>query len=66
MTCTCAIEFNVAEVVKPLASAARMVKSRNLVVLDLDGSLIENQGGRTDGGQGQGRDVLCSLSSSRT
>ena len=44
MSCTCAIEFNVAEVVKPLASAARTVKSGNLVVLNQDGSFVENKG----------------------
>ena len=43
MTRTSAIEFNVAEVRKPLASAARMVKSRNRVVLDQDGTFIENK-----------------------
>ena len=43
MTRTSAIEFNVAEVPKPLASAARMVKSGNRVVLDQDGSFIENK-----------------------
>ena len=43
MTRTSAIEFNVAEVRKPLASAARMVKSGNRVVLDQDGSFIENK-----------------------
>ena len=43
MTRTSAIEFNVAEVRKPLASAARMVKSGNQVVLDQDGSFIENK-----------------------
>ena len=43
MTRTSAIEFNVAEVGKPLASAARMVKSGNRVVLDQDSSFIENK-----------------------
>ena len=43
MTRTSAIELNVAEVWKPLASAARMVKSGNRVVLDQDGSFIENK-----------------------
>ena len=43
MTRTSAIEFNVAEVWKSLASAARMVKSGNQVVLDKDGSFIENK-----------------------
>ena len=47
MTRTSAIEFNVAEVWKPLASAAKKVKSGNRVVLDQD----------ADVGQGQGRDV---------
>ena len=42
MTRTSAIDFNVAEVRKPLASAARMVKNGNWAVLDQDGSLTEN------------------------
>ena len=55
---TSAIEFNVAGVPKPLASAARIVKSGNRVVLDQGGSFIENKRtGEGDGGQGQGRDV---------
>ena len=40
---TSATEFNVAGVRKPLASAARIVKSGNRVVLDQDGSFIENK-----------------------
>ena len=43
MTRTSAIEFNVAEVRKPLASAGMMVKSGNRVVLDQDGTFIENK-----------------------
>ena len=38
-----AIEFNVAEVRKPLASAVRMVMAGNRVVLDSDDSYIENR-----------------------
>ena len=37
------IEFNVADVRKPLASAAKMVKSGNRVVLDAEGSFIMNK-----------------------
>ena len=37
------MRFNVAEVWEPLASAARTVKSGNRVVLDQDGSFIENK-----------------------
>ena len=37
------IEFNVADVRKPLASAARMVKSGNRIVLDDEGSYILNK-----------------------
>ena len=40
---TSAIEFNVAGVQKPLASAARIVKSGNRVMLDQDGSFVENK-----------------------
>ena len=42
MTRTSAIELNVAEVRKPLASAARWVKSGNRVVLDQDDLVIEH------------------------
>ena len=38
-----AIEFNIAEVRKPLASAVRMVMAGNRVVLDSDDSYIENR-----------------------
>ena len=38
-----AIEFNVGDVRKPLASAAKMVKCGNVVVLDQDGSYIMNK-----------------------
>jgi len=38
-----AIEFNVADVKKPLASAAKMVRNGNRVVLDEDGSFIMNK-----------------------
>ena len=38
-----AIEFNVADVRKPLASAVKMVRSKNRVVLDEDGSYIQNK-----------------------
>ena len=38
-----AIEFNVAEVRKPLASAVKMVKANNRVVLDEEQSYIENK-----------------------
>ena len=38
-----AIEFHVADVSKPLASAVRMVKAGNRVVLDGDGSYILNK-----------------------
>ena len=38
-----AIEFNVADVRKPLASAVKMVKSQNRVILDEDGSYIQNK-----------------------
>ena len=38
-----AIEFNVAEVRKPLASAVRMVMAGNRVVLDSEDSYIENR-----------------------
>ena len=38
-----AIEFNVGDVRKPLASAAMMVKCGNVVVLDQDGSYIMNK-----------------------
>ena len=56
-TSTSAIEFNVAEIRKLLASAAGMVKSENRVVLDQDGSFFKNKstGERMD--QGQGRDA---------
>jgi hypothetical protein len=37
------IEFNVADVRKPLASAAKMVRSGNRVVLDSEGSYIQNK-----------------------
>ncbi len=37
------IEFNVADVRKPLASAAKMVKSGNQVILDDEGSFIMNK-----------------------
>ena len=37
------IEFNVADVRKPLASAAKMVQQGNRVVLDSDGSYIQNK-----------------------
>ena len=42
MTRTSAIEFNVAEVRRSLASADRMVRSGNRVVLDQDGLFIDN------------------------
>ena len=42
-TRTSAIEFNVAEVKKPLVSAVKMVRNDNRVVLDADGSYIENK-----------------------
>ena len=38
-----AIEFNVADVRKPLASAVKMVKARNRVILDEEGSYIQNK-----------------------
>ena len=38
-----AIQFNVADVRKPLASAVKTVRSRNRVVLDEDGSYIQNK-----------------------
>ncbi len=37
------IEFNVADAKKPLASAAKMVKNGNRVILDDEGSLIVNK-----------------------
>ena len=42
-TRTSAIEFNVAEVKKPLVSAVKMVRNDNRVILDADGSYIENK-----------------------
>ena len=38
-----AMEFNVAEVKKPLASAAKVVKAKNRIVLDEEGSYVENK-----------------------
>ena len=38
-----AIDFNVADVRKSLATAAKMVKSNNRVILDEDGSYIQNK-----------------------
>ena len=43
LTRTSAIEFNVADVRKPLASAVKMVRKGNRVVLDEDGSYIQNK-----------------------
>ena len=38
-----AIEFNSADVRKPLASAVKMVKAKNRVILDEAGSLVQNK-----------------------
>ena len=38
-----AIEFNVADVRKTLASAVKMVKAKNRVILDKEGSYIQNK-----------------------
>ena len=42
MTRTSAIEFHVADVRKPLASAVKMVNAGNRIVLDKQGSYVEN------------------------
>lgn len=40
LTRSAAIEFNIARVRKPLASAAKMAQNGNRVVLDMDGSYV--------------------------